>query len=639
MLVVLATRPGWVTVSVAVLSRCPFRCWICACWGVLFLWITGGCPQMHTPGVRPSASSSKYCQGIFSPGLVGIRVIPPLSGARMSVVRGTLDGMSIPFRPGTRQHRLLDAVVSRVAGIERELRRLEAERLAALARVREIARDEAETARREAAAEGRALGCEHETLVHRAAEAEVAFGVGVSDRGAARLLDHADRIVTDYPAVHGALADGRISVAHTRGIADAGTILPDREARRGYEAEVLAYAERESVNRTRKIARVLAEKHAHRTFEERHQVAREQRLVQVTDLGDGMAQLRAVLEATSAHAVYDRLCRQARAVQGAERDAAAKAKQAAAAATKTAAGAATGALVDIPGVRPLDHIRADLAADLLLNGAPSNGLGEIDFSGIQARVQVTVPVLSLLSERAGRIGAAGGGVAGTGETSDTSETDDTSTTTADTSAADTSAADKGAAEDTTAEDTAGTYRYLRIAGLQGAATLAGYGPIDTATARLLAGLSAGWERISCHPVTGDVLQVDRYRPSQEIRRFIIARDQQCRFYGCTVVAHRADQDHTVDAAHGGATSTANLAVLCRRHHVMKHHTGIQVTQTGGGVLEWVTGLGRRYRDVPVSRVMFRPIQEPEPEPYPEPPPAAGARGTTLPRPSPESLPF
>ncbi|MBK0418161.1 HNH endonuclease [Leucobacter sp. CSA1] len=379
------------------------------------------------------------------------------------------------------------------------------------------------------------------------------------------------------------------------GIIEAGLVVEGGRMRRAYEAEILRYAEGESPNRTRRMAKVLAEKHAYRTFEERHASARDRRAVSVTDLDDGMAELRAIMDATSAHTIYDRLCRQARVVQDAERATAAEAR------TRAAAGRPG----EVPGVRPLDGIRADLAADILLNGVPSNGAGEIDLSGIRARVQVTVPVLSLLrdADTAEDVDSAAGADAAGADAVDAGAVAD--------------AAAAGAAAAGGADNPGGARRYLGIAGLQGAAALAGHGPIDAATARLLAGLQAGWDRISCDPVTGDVLSVDRYRPSAEIARFIAARDMQCRFMGCNVVAHRADRDHTLDAALGGATSISNLAILCRRHHVMKHHTGFTVEQSARGMLEWVSALGSRCRDAPVSRVMFRPIGSPEPDRHEE----------------------
>ena len=149
----------------------------------------------------------------------------------------------------------------------------------------------------------------------------------------------------------------------------------------------------------------------------------------------------------------------------------------------------------------------------------------------------------------------------------------------------------------------------------GPALLAGYGPIDPSLARRLAALAPGWDRVFTDPHTGDVLTVDRYRPSAHLIRYLTARDERCRTPGCTRPAHRCDRDHTTPAAHGGATSHENLAHLCRRHHTVKHHTTWQVRHLGDGTLEWTGPTGRRYTDRPPARVRFVPDTTSEPPPF------------------------
>jgi hypothetical protein len=63
--------------------------------------------------------------------------------------------------------------------------------------------------------------------------------------------------------------------------------------------------------------------------------------------------------------------------------------------------------------------------------------------------------------------------------------------------------------------------------------------------------------------------VDRYRPSDPQYAFIRTRDRGCRHPGCTARAARADLDHVIPHARGGATSCGNLCCLCRRHHRLK----------------------------------------------------------------------
>ena len=103
------------------------------------------------------------------------------------------------------------------------------------------------------------------------------------------------------------------------------------------------------------------------------------------------------------------------------------------------------------------------------------------------------------------------------------------------------------------------------------ATLHGYGPIDTDTARRLAGQATSWVRILTHPVTGTVLDVDRttYRVPEPLRRWLGVRDPVCTMPGCTRLAHDCDIDHRLDWQYGGTTTDTNLAPLCEPHHVIK----------------------------------------------------------------------
>ena len=144
------------------------------------------------------------------------------------------------------------------------------------------------------------------------------------------------------------------------------------------------------------------------------------------------------------------------------------------------------------------------------------------------------------------------------------------------------------------------------------AELVGRCPIDPDTARQLAGHATGWDRVLADPITGCVLAVDRYTPSADMKRFLRARDQHCRFPGCRQSAHRCDRDHTLDYALGGATDVCNLACLCKRHHTLKGETAWTVKQLGGGVLEWASPGGHVYIDKPPPAVHFTPNTDPPP---------------------------
>ncbi|WP_181158399.1 HNH endonuclease signature motif containing protein, partial [Microbacterium sp. MYb64] len=219
-----------------------------------------------------------------------------------------------------------------------------------------------------------------------------------------------------------------------------------------------------------------------------------------------------------------------------------------------------------------------LCADTLLTGAASGHDTDAGLlSAIQARVEVTVPVLTLLAaDKVDGTSRAGSGTA-TGS---------------------------------------GTAFGVRT---EQPAELAGGQPIDTNTARTLAGGATAWERVLTHPVTGAILAVDHYRPNADLRRLLHARDSRCRFPTCGLPPAAQDLDHTIDAAHGGPTDEGNLGGLCRRHHVLKHQTAWTVKQRGAGILEWTSPTGATYTDKPPAPVTFT-VEDPDPDPPPEPDP-------------------
>jgi hypothetical protein len=136
------------------------------------------------------------------------------------------------------------------------------------------------------------------------------------------------------------------------------------------------------------------------------------------------------------------------------------------------------------------------------------------------------------------------------------------------------------------------------------AALAGQGPIGLKEAKALAAGVPSMVRILTHPVSGQVLAVDTYRPSEKLRRFLRIRDGRCRFPGCTRPANRCDVDHTIAAEHGGPTTAGNLAHLCRGDHTLKHHGGWSVKQVEPGVLEWTSPNGYTHTDRPDTTVHF-----------------------------------
>lgn len=122
--------------------------------------------------------------------------------------------------------------------------------------------------------------------------------------------------------------------------------------------------------------------------------------------------------------------------------------------------------------------------------------------------------------------------------------------------------------------------------------LEGYGPIDAATARRLAGHAPSFHRILTHPVTSAILDLDRttYKVPADLKRLVQIRDVVCTFAGCGRPARECDIDHTRAWADDGTTAEANLADLCRHHHRMKHESLWSVTRTNG-VSTWRSPTG------------------------------------------------
>ncbi len=147
-------------------------------------------------------------------------------------------------------------------------------------------------------------------------------------------------------------------------------------------------------------------------------------------------------------------------------------------------------------------------------------------------------------------------------------------------------------------------------------------PVDPETARRLAERATAWTRLFTDPLTGHVTAVDTYVPSKRLKQLLRARDQHCRWPGCSQRAHRSDLDHTIPWTDGGTTDTGNLAHLCRRHHTLK---GAQLSgarrwkvhQRSPGVLVFTSPTGQTYVDEPPEIGPVFHEREPEREPEPQ----------------------
>lgn len=133
------------------------------------------------------------------------------------------------------------------------------------------------------------------------------------------------------------------------------------------------------------------------------------------------------------------------------------------------------------------------------------------------------------------------------------------------------------------------------------AVLDGYGPIDLATARRLAGEATSWVRVLTHPLTGVPLALDRttYRVPTALRRWLGVISPTCTFPGCGRSARECDLDHLTAWIDGGGTDDDNLAPECRHHHRLRHESRWHPSRDPDtGELRWTSPLGAEIAEDP-----------------------------------------
>ena len=138
--------------------------------------------------------------------------------------------------------------------------------------------------------------------------------------------------------------------------------------------------------------------------------------------------------------------------------------------------------------------------------------------------------------------------------------------------------------------------------------LAGYGPIDIDTARMLAGTADSWTRIVTDPVTGDLAGIDKdaRRIPTALKKWLWARDETCRAPGCNRPATRCDIDHTRRYEHQGPTEPENRVCYCRGHHGAKDDGCWQVTSLPGDRLRWRSRWGTEIITEPAHHASPNP---------------------------------
>ncbi|MEV7692027.1 DUF222 domain-containing protein [Microbacterium sp. NPDC089189] len=373
-------------------------------------------------------------------------------------------------------------------------------------------------------------------VIERSIRLELACALRITESSAGSLLARAEALTRRYPAVLEALGRARITERHADILVD---VVDTAEAwlRDELAACALALAETMPIGTFRRAVRALVDAARAQTLVERQTEAVARRRTVLEPGDDGMAWYLIHLPAVEARAIHNRVTALAWVLVEAD--------------ARVAANDDT-ANDDAATVRTLDQARADVVADLLIDGVV--GAHPDATHGIRATVAVTVPVLSLL---------------------------------------DSDAADAAPA---TVEGV-GPITHERARELCGGAT--GWMRVLTHPETGVV-LSVGREL---------------YRPPPELRRLVRWRAGRCMAPGCGMPADRCEIDHTIAYSRGGPTSSDNLAPLCVGHHTVKHHGGWTLRQRGdrSGAVEWTSPAGRRYLVEPERRMpVFRPATAVQP---------------------------
>ena len=122
-------------------------------------------------------------------------------------------------------------------------------------------------------------------------------------------------------------------------------------------------------------------------------------------------------------------------------------------------------------------------------------------------------------------------------------------------------------------------------------------------AHLLAELIAGGAKVQPLTQIAALPTEPRYRPSAALTAFVRMRAMTCSFPGCSRAAHRCDLDHLIPWP-AGATHPANLAPLCRLHHLLKTFSGWTPTAKPDGSICWQAPTGTTYTKAPGAAILF-----------------------------------
>lgn len=535
-------------------------------------------------------------------------------------------------------HGLVSDTVANVVAIDARIAALAAERYELLAHARDQAVELAHLHDGEQPLGARTV------MALKELSCELGLATRRHDRAVQADLETAAALVKSLPNVVAALEEGRMGASHAEACLSGLLHLDTAEQISDYDREMSRVAQSCVPGRIRREGRALASNLAALTVRERCRRAIEERRVWITDEDDGMSTLHVLGPTPLVHSLHDRLGAMAR--EQMQHDLAAQAQGAAGTsrsdtspdvapvdepsptlsdwmndtyglptddrrdgiesadeppgeqssgrepqchASQGRASQGQGRPAGDPPPRSFAHHVCDLAIELLLLADPFE-LARREVR-VPAHVTLTIPALALATSKACR---------GTTTTQPPTKTarpnaegarpETEATRTRGEHAAD-GGADGVRMQDEQSHAFLDTVVADAIAANTTATATAATGPIDMALARHLAGDAVELVRVLTHPVTGQVVSVDRRDATEPMRRFLRVHDPFCVWPGCNLPARRCQADHIVPWEAGGPTSLDNLQHLCQRHHTMKHRPGFRVERrpNGGTVIRTPSG--------------------------------------------------
>ena len=344
----------------------------------------------------------------------------------------------------------------------------------------------------------------------RTAVSEVAAALRIPERSAETLIEEARMLSERLPLTMAGLSAGDFSFRHAKSIVAHATSLPE-ELQAAFEAAVVPSAARLTFSKFDQKARTTRERMDAATITERHEKSLADRETYFEPARDGMGWTHLYTSAHIALAAYNRADEIAREL-----------------------------LQNPEETRTLTQVRADVMADLLLDGA----VGDRPEFGIRPSVVVTVPALAMLGHKS-----------------------------------------KDGEPDLPILEGYGPIDVETATKLAGAAK---------SWLRVLTHPETG--------VMLSVSR-DRYKVPAPLRAFLQRRDGTCRKPGCNRPAIHCDIDHTQEWQHGGQTAHDNLAHLCQMHHDEKHHTNVAMEHLPNGDIQWRMPSGRTYTSEPAGRFL------------------------------------